>query len=164
MLEMMSLGRSLGTSEGIHSLRLRARPHVRPRAITSRDVDVSTHDLFEIGCDAGVREEIASHIRREIHEEIDIAIGSVLGTHDRTEDRHVHNAPLTQFDFVSTETCEDVREQPHALTLPCTRLAYNAIPLVPDIGLQTTMGTRVVSSRPKKRRKRPGEQFAGRSF
>ncbi len=108
---------------------------MRPQAIASRNVDVSTHDLFEIGCDSGVREEIASHIRREIHEEINIAIGTVLRTYDRTEHRHVQDAALTQFDFMGTETREDVREKRHAWKLPPTRRAYNAVSIVPDNGL-----------------------------
>src|ERR1035437_5464705 len=53
----------------------------RPQAVASRHIDVLSHDRFEVGHYSGVREEIAGHTRREVDEQVHIAIGSVLRSH-----------------------------------------------------------------------------------
>ena len=114
MLLMMSCSRSRGTSEGIYRLRLCARTHVRTEAVAPRDVNVLPDDLLEVRRYSCVREKVVGHAWREIDEQVHIAVGSVLGTHDRAEYRDVNYAALTKFDFVGAKLREDVREARHA--------------------------------------------------
>ncbi len=98
---------------------------MRTEAVASGDVDVLPHDLFEVSRYSRVREEVVGYTRREIDEQVHIAVGSVLRTHDRTEHRDVDNAALTKFDFVRAELREDVREERHTKNLLPRWLAYN---------------------------------------
>lgn len=113
MFVAMSFSSSRGTSEGIHRLRLSAGTHVRTEAVAPRDIDVLSEDLFEVSRDSRVGEEVVGHLRREIDEQVHIAVRSVLRTHDRTEHCDVDNAALAEFDFVGAELREDVREERH---------------------------------------------------
>jgi hypothetical protein len=113
MLVMMSCSRARGASEGIHRLRLCARTHVRTEAVAPRDIDVLSHDLFEVSRDSCVRNEVVGHTWREIDEQVHVAVGSVLGTHDRAEYCDVNYAALTELGFVGAEFREDVREARH---------------------------------------------------
>ncbi len=72
-------------------------------AVAPGDVDVLPHDLFKVSRYAGVREEVVGHTGCEVDEQVYIAVGSLLRTHDRTEHRDVHNAAFTKFDFVGAE-------------------------------------------------------------
>lgn len=84
-------------------------------AVAPRDIDVLAHDLFEVSRYSRVREEVVGHTRGEIDEQVHIAVGSVLRTHDGAEHRDVDNAALTKFDFVGAEFREDVREERHTI-------------------------------------------------
>ena len=101
------------------------RSGVGAEAVAPGDVDVLPHDLFEVSRDSRVREEVVGHARGEIDEQVHIAVGSVLRTHDRAEHRDVDNAALTKFDFVGAELREDVREERHRENLLPRWLAYN---------------------------------------
>ena len=125
MLVMMSCSRARGTSEGIHRLRLCGRTHMRTEAVAPGDVDVLPHDSFEVGRYSSVREKVVGDTGGEIDEQVHVAVGSLLRTHDRTEHCDVDNAALTKFDFVGAELREDVREERHEKNLLPKGLAYN---------------------------------------
>src|SRR5665213_1057529 len=78
MLVMMSVRRSIGTSEGIDCLRLCARPHVGPKTIALRYVHVTAHNLFEVRRDSCVRKKVLREIWREVDEQIHVAVCSIL--------------------------------------------------------------------------------------
>ena len=113
MLVMMSPSRSRGTSEGIDRLCLGAWPNVRPQAVASRDVDLSPQYFFEIGRDAGIREEVGGDLRREVDEQVHVTVRSVLRANDRPEHGDVNDAPRTEFHFMGAKPREDVREEGH---------------------------------------------------
>ena len=90
---------------------------MRTEAVAPGDVDVLPHDSFEVGRYSSVREKVVGDAGGEIDEQVHVAFGSLLRTHDRTEHGDVDNAALTKFDFVGAELREDVREEQHEKNL-----------------------------------------------
>jgi hypothetical protein len=84
-----------------------------PETATSRNVHVSSNDLLEVGCHAGVRKKVVGDIRREVDEQVHIAIGSVLLSHNGAEDRNVENASLPKFGLVRAKPDENAHEKRH---------------------------------------------------
>jgi len=85
-----------------------------PQTVASRNVHVSAHNLFKVGCYSRVSKKVAGDIRREVNEQVHIAVGSVLLSHNGAEDRNVDNASLPKFGFVGAESEENAREKRHA--------------------------------------------------
>jgi hypothetical protein len=90
---------------------------VSTEAVAPRDIDVLSHNLFEVSRDSCVRKEVVGHTWREIDEQIHVAVGSVLGTHDGAEYRDVNDAALAKFTFVGAQFREDVGEKQHGSKL-----------------------------------------------
>jgi len=108
-----TVARRGGISEGIHRVRLGARAHVRPKTIASRLIDVLPDDLLEVGGYSRVRQEVVGDLGRKVDEQVHIAIGQILRSHDRAEHRCVDDAACSQFDLVGAQTREDVCEKRH---------------------------------------------------
>ena len=78
-------------------------------AVAPRDIDLLSHDPFEVSRDSCVRKEVVGYTWREIDEQVHVAVGSVLGADDRAEYRDVNDAARTELDFMGAESCEEVR-------------------------------------------------------
>ena len=76
---------------------------MRPQAVASRHIDILSHDLLEIGRDSRVREEVRRCLRREVDEEVHSAVGAILVSHDRPEDRDMDDPPLAEFELVGAD-------------------------------------------------------------
>ena len=87
---------------------------MRPQPVASRDVGISTHDLFKISGYSRVGEEVVGNRGGEVDQQVDIAVLSILCARDGAEYRDVDHAALPKFHFVGAEVCEDTREQGHA--------------------------------------------------
>ena len=107
---MMSLSRSIGTSEGIHSLSFRARTHVRAQPIPPRNIHVPSYNHLEVIGNTGVRKKIPRHVWREVDKQIHIAIDAAVITRDRSENCDMHDAALSKFCFVGAKSVEDACE------------------------------------------------------
>jgi hypothetical protein len=94
-------------------LRLCAWPNVRPKLVAPCYVHISANDVFEVGRHSRVRKKILCEIRREVDEQIHIAVGTAFFSYNGAEDGDMNDASLAKFGFVSAEAAENVREERH---------------------------------------------------
>ena len=94
-------------------MRLGVRAHVRPQTVAPRHIDVLPDNLLEVGGYSRVREEVVGDRRRQVDEQVHIAIRQILRPHYRAEYRNVDDAARSQFDLVSAQTREDVCKKRH---------------------------------------------------